>query len=62
MATDNKQNFNDREKAPLHRAPGTVDAGQSNDGKESSIVQPSRDMHTTKPTPGNEAEGQVAKM
>jgi hypothetical protein len=61
MATD-KPSFDSQEKQPLHKAPGKIDAGKSNDGSESSILKPSREMHTTKPTPGNEAPGQTTKM
>ena len=61
MATD-KPSFDSQEKQPLHKAPGVIDAGKSNDGSESTIIEPSREMHTTKPTPGNEVPGQGSKM
>jgi len=51
------------EKQPLHKSSGgPVDAGKTNDGKETTILKPSQDMHATKPGPGNEVPGQVAKM
>jgi hypothetical protein len=61
MAID-KPSFDSQEKQPLHKAPNSIDAGKSPDGSESAIVKPSQEMHATKPTPGNEAPGQVSKM
>ena len=61
MATD-KPSFDSQETQPLHKAPGKIDAGKSNDGSESTIIEPSQEMHTTKPTPGNEVPGQGSKM
>jgi len=57
-----KPSFASQEKQPLHKAPNMIDAGKSPDGSESAILKPSDDMHTAKPTPGNEAPGQVSKM
>jgi hypothetical protein len=61
MATE-KPSFDDQEKQPLHTPPHKIDAGKSNDGSESAIINPSQEMHTTKPTPGNEVPGQGSKM
>ena len=61
MATD-KPSFDSQEKQPLHKVPGKIDAGKSNDGSESTIIKPSREMHATKPAPGNEVPGQGSKM
>ncbi len=62
MATDEKKSNDSRENGPLHRTPGRIDAGQSDTSNENSIANVSTDMHTTKPTPGHEADGQVSKM
>jgi len=61
MAID-KPSFDSQEKGPLHKAPNKIDAGKSNDGSETTIIEPSQEMHETKPGPGNEAPGQVSKM
>jgi hypothetical protein len=62
MSNTEKLSPGSPEKAPLHRPAKVIDVGSSNDGDESPIVKPSREMHTTKPTPGNEAPGQTTKM
>jgi hypothetical protein len=51
-----------REKSPLHRAPGIIDAGKERDDNEGTIDKPSTNMNEVMPGPGNEAEGQVSKM
>jgi hypothetical protein len=61
MATE-KPGLDSQEKQPLHKSGGPIDAGKSNDNSESSIIEPSREMHTTKPSSGNEAPGQTTKM
>ena len=62
MATQ-KPGLDSQEKQPLHKSSGgKIDAGKSNDDSEHSIIKPSREMHTTKPSYGNEAPGQTTKM
>lgn len=60
--TTGKDTFDSRERAPLHRTPGAIDAGKSNDDNESSIIKPSSNEHAVMPGPGGEAPGQVSKM
>jgi hypothetical protein len=60
--TTNQPSIDEREKGPLHRPPGAIDAGTSNTGNEDPIINPPRETHTVKPTPGNEAAGQTSKM
>ena len=62
MATDQKKSIDTRENGALHRPPSTIDAGKRDQSNQGPIVDVSRDMHTTKPTPGHEADGQVSKM
>jgi hypothetical protein len=62
MATE-KPSMDSQEKQPLHKSSGgPIDAGKSPDGSETSIIKPSREMHTVKPSYGNEAPGQTTKM
>ena len=61
MPNTTKPELEPRKDAPLHRPEGPIDAGSS-DTHNDPIVQPSGNMHTTKPTPGSEAPGQVSKM
>jgi hypothetical protein len=62
MTTDKKESVDSHENGPLHRPKRNIDAGEGDTSNEGPIVDVSRDMHTTKPIPGHEADGQVSKM
>ncbi len=58
-----KPGMDGQETQPLHKSSGgRIDAGKTPDGSEAVIIKPSQDMHTTKPSYGNEAPGQTTKM
>lgn len=61
MAETEKTTLNPRTDGPLHRPSGSLDAGSS-DESNTTIVKPTGELHTVKPTPGSEAPGQVSKM
>jgi hypothetical protein len=61
MAENEKTTSNPRSDGPLHRPSGKLDAGSSDESNDS-IVKPSGNLHSVKPTPGSEAPGQTTKM